>query len=203
MEDSYRTIDKPAQGMFRDRNSRFLAFGYPVRSVEEIDYMLNSLHKKYHDARHHCYAYRLGFKKDVFRMNDDGEPSGTAGKPIYNQLLSNDLTDILVVVVRYFGGTLLGTGGLINAYRSATTDMLSKALIVIKYVEDHYMLRFPYESLNMVMKLLKEEDLVPLQPVFDAQCTMEVAIKRGQSGRLAGRLSAIPGVVAESLQMTD
>ena len=113
--------------MFRDRNSRFLAFGFPVETMAEINDIIAGIRKKYHDARHHCYAYRLGHAKEIFRMNDDGEPSGTAGKPIYGQLLSYDLTNILVIVVRYFGGTLLGTSGLINAYRSATVDMLSKA----------------------------------------------------------------------------
>ena len=125
MDDSYKTLENPAEGIYREKGSRFLAFGYPVHNEEEIKIRVAALRKKYHDARHHCYAYRLGPAGETYRVNDDGEPSGTAGKPIYGQLLSNNLTNVLVVVVRYFGGTLLGTGGLITAYRSATSDMLA------------------------------------------------------------------------------
>jgi uncharacterized YigZ family protein len=203
MEDFYKSLEKPAEGIFRDRSSRFLAFGFPVEIIAEINDIVSEIRKKYHDARHHCFAYRLGHNKDIFRMNDDGEPSGTAGKPIYGQLLSYDLTNTLVIVVRYFGGTLLGTGGLINAYKSATADMLSKATFVTKFVEDHFRIGFPYEKLNAVMKVLKEENLVPIQPEFDAQCTMIIAIRRSLSDKLAGRLTGIPGLVTESLQMKD
>ncbi len=126
MDDSYKTLESPAEGTYREKGSRFLAFGFPVQNEEEIRNILASLRKKYHDARHHCYAYRLGTTGEAYRVNDDGEPSGTAGKPILGQLLSNNLTHVLVVVVRYFGGTLLGTGGLITAYRSATADMICK-----------------------------------------------------------------------------
>lgn len=203
MEDSYRTLEKPAEGIFRDRNSRFLAFGYPVRSTSEIIDILNGIKKKYHDARHHCYAYRLGFKKENLRMNDDGEPSGTAGKPIYGQLLAQDLTDTLVIVVRYFGGTLLGTSGLINAYRSATADMISNAIIVRRFVEDRFRLGFSYENLNVVMKILKEENLVPEEPVYDSQCALTIAVRRSLSERVTGRLKVISGMTIESLQMSD
>ena len=189
--------------MFRDRSSRFLAFGFPVETIVEINDIVSVIRKKYHDARHHCYAYRLGHRKELFRVNDDGEPSGTAGKPIYGQMLSYDLTNTLVIVVRYFGGTLLGTSGLINAYRSATIDMLSKATFVTRFIEDHFRLSFPYEKLNTVMKVLKEENLLPLQPIFDAQCTMIIAIRRSLSDSLSGRLSGISGLVTESLQMND
>jgi uncharacterized YigZ family protein len=126
MEDSYRTFEKPAEGFYRDRNSRFLAFAYAVESVEQVNEILALLRKKYHDARHHCYAYRINPEKEQYRMNDDGEPSGTAGRPIYNQLVSNNLINALIVVVRYFGGTLLGTRGLINAYKSAAGDAINK-----------------------------------------------------------------------------
>jgi uncharacterized YigZ family protein len=203
MTDTYKSLEKPAEGIFRDRGSRFLAFGFPVETTAEINDIIAVVRKKYHDARHHCYAYRLGTEMDLFRVNDDGEPSGTAGKPIYGQLLSCDLTNSLIIVVRYFGGTLLGTSGLINAYRSATTDMLSKATFITRFVEDHFRVSFPYEKLNTVMKVLKEENLMPFQPVFDARCTMIIAVRRSLSERLAGRLSGITGLTTESLQMKD
>jgi uncharacterized YigZ family protein len=203
MEDSYKTIEKPAEGSYRDRNSRFLAFGYPVQATTEINEIVLGVRKKYHDARHHCYAYRLGFTGETFRLNDDGEPSGTAGKPIYGQLISHDLTNTLVIVVRYFGGTLLGTSGLINAYRSATADMLSRAIVVTRFVEDHFRIFFPYEKLNGVMKVLKEESLVPDEPVYDVVCAMTLAVRKGLSPKLTGRLTGIAGLTIKSLQMSD
>jgi uncharacterized YigZ family protein len=203
MEDSFKTLEKPAEGIYRDRNSRFLAFGHPVRSVDEINDLINGLKKKYHDARHHCYAYSLGFENITYRVNDDGEPSGTAGKPIYGQILSYDLSNILVVVVRYFGGTLLGTSGLINAYRSATADMLNKASVVTRFVEDHYQLSFSYEKLNSVMKVLKEENLVPVLPVYDALCSMQIDVRRSKSDRILGRLSVISGMHTQPMQGDD
>jgi uncharacterized YigZ family protein len=203
MEDIYRSIEKPAEGIFRDRNSRFLAFGFPVRTVEEINEILAGIRKKYHDARHHCYAYRLGSDKDVFRMNDDGEPSGTAGKPIFGQLLSFDLTNTLVIVVRYFGGTLLGTSGLKNAYRSASADMLAHASLVTKYVEEGFRIRFPYDRLNAVMKILKEENLIPVQPDYNTLCSMNIIVRKSHSGILTTRLSGVPGLAYESIQIAD
>jgi uncharacterized YigZ family protein len=203
MEDSYRSLEKPAEGIFRDRNSRFLAFGYPVTSEDEVDDLLTGIRKHYHDARHHCFAFRLGVTKENFRMNDDGEPSGTAGKPIYGQLVTHDLTNTLAVVVRYFGGTLLGTGGLINAYRSATADMLSRANIITHYVEERYDIRFPYEKLNRVMKILKEEHIIPLQPDFNLQCTMQIAVRKNLSEKLVGVLRAIKGVAVETSELHD
>ena len=191
-DDTYRTLEVPAEGIFRDRNSRFLAFGFPVSTSEEISSIVEGIRKKYHDARHHCYAYRLGIAKDIYRMNDDGEPSGTAGKPIYAQLVSHDLTDTLVVVVRYFGGTLLGTGGLINAYRSATESMLSRATIIDKFVEDHFQIGFPYERLNAVMRILKDENVIPLHPEYASYCSMHLTIRKSLSEKVAARLSVIP-----------
>lgn len=197
MEDCYKSIEKPAEGFYRDRNSRFLSFGFPVSSVEEIHNVLDGIKRKYHDARHHCYAYELGFQQKIHRMNDDGEPAGTAGKLIYSQLVSHDLTDILAIVVRYFGGTLLGTNGLINAYRSATADMLSRAVIVQKYIEDRFIVSFPYASLNAVMKVIKEMNLVPLYPEYSTQCTMNIMVRKGLSARFTERLSLIHGVILE------
>jgi uncharacterized YigZ family protein len=203
MEDSYKTLRQPAEGQFRDRNSRFLAFGFPVENPAQANEILTGIRKKYHDARHHCYAWRIGVKPENSRMNDDGEPSGTAGKPIYNQIVSHNLTSVLVIVVRYFGGTLLGTGGLINAYKTATADMLSKAVVIEKFLESSYQLIFPYEKLSAVMKLLKEENLVPLEPVYEAACTMKVSVRQSLSHLVLERLSLIGEVKTESLQTED
>ncbi len=203
MEDTYRSLEKPAEGIFRDRNSRFLAFGFPVTSEDEVGILLAGIRKQYHDARHHCFAYRLGLNKEDFRMNDDGEPYGTAGKPIYGQLVSCDLTNTLAVVVRYFGGTLLGTSGLINAYKSATADMLSRASIITRYVEERYNVRFPHEKLNPVMKILKEGHIIPRQPDFDLQCAMQIGVRKSLSGKLVTALRAIKGVSVETIQLYD
>jgi uncharacterized YigZ family protein len=199
MEDSYRTLEKPAEGSYRSKGSRFIAFGYPVKNEEEIKRILAELKKKYHDARHHCFAYRLGSSKDIYRTNDDGEPSGTAGKPIYRQILSHDLTDILIVVVRYFGGTLLGTGGLIIAYKSAAADMLERAHIISMYVEDDIELDFPYQILNGIMKILNEESVVPRQTNFNTQCSIRIGIRKSLSEKLIKRFEAFPGLTYKSL----
>jgi uncharacterized YigZ family protein len=200
MEDTYRTIEKPAEGIYRDRNSRFLAFGYPVETTDQVHEILGKLKKKYHDARHHCYAYRIGPEKEAFRMHDDGEPSGTAGKPIYNQLVSHRLANVLIVVVRYFGGTLLGAGGLINAYRSAAGDMISKACVVDRYLVNRYHLSFPYEKLSLVMKVLKDENVVHTAPEYDVNCTLIAGVRRSLSDHVLGRLSLIGNLTAELIQ---
>jgi uncharacterized YigZ family protein len=203
MDDSYKTLESPAEGTYRDKGSRFLAFGFPVRNEEEIRNILASLRKKYHDARHHCYAYRLGSTGETYRVNDDGEPSGTAGKPIHGQLLSNNLTHVLVIVVRYFGGTLLGTGGLITAYRSATADMLSHARIIVRLVEVKVRLSFPYDMLNAVMKILKEESLAPGEADYNTMCTLVVKVRASSLDKLTGRVKIIAGLQCESLEMDD
>lgn len=199
MPDTYRTFEKTAEGFFRDRNSRFLAFGYPVISVDQVNEIVASLKKKFHDARHHCYAYRLGPEKEYYRMNDDGEPSGTAGKPIYNQIVSNDLMNVLIVVVRYFGGTLLGTGGLINAYRSAAADLIGKANLTTRFIENFCRLRFPYEKLYSVMKIIKDENLIIADAVYDLECMLRVAIRKSSLDAVLNKLSALDGVTSEML----
>jgi uncharacterized YigZ family protein len=203
MEDSYKTLEGPAEGTYREKGSRFLAFGFPVQNEEEIRNIVAGLRKKYHDARHHCYAYRLGPEGETYRVNDDGEPSGTAGKPIHGQLLSNNLTHVLVVVVRYFGGTLLGTGGLITAYRSATADMLSHAKFIVRLVEVKVRFCFPYDMLNSVMKILKEESLSPGEAEYNTMCTILVKVRASLLDRLTGRMKLITGLQCESLKMDD
>ncbi len=191
---SYRTIKKPSQGLFKDRGSKFLSFSWPVSAEDDINEKLGFLRGKFHDASHHCYAWRLGVEEQSFRANDDGEPSSTAGKPILGQIQKFELTNILVVVVRYFGGTLLGTGGLINAYREAAADALSKAEIVTRTVDQILDIRFPYSSLNMVMKVLNQEMASQVEQDFGDDCRIRVRVPLTKSGIMADRLNRIENV---------
>jgi len=176
MNDLYKTIASSSEGQFRDKGSRFLAFAYPVESEEEIREIIMEIRKRYHDARHHCFAWRLGPEMSLFRVNDDGEPSGSAGKPILGQLRSRELTDTMVVVVRYFGGTLLGVGGLINAYRTAASEALDRAPIIEKRVETLLHIEFGYQVMNQVMKLVKEYELGMAGQQFDTRCTLRARV---------------------------
>ena len=182
-DDTYRTLAAPSEGLYKEKGSKFLAFAYPVRTIDEVKGHLERLRKDYFDARHHCYAYILGPRKDAFRANDDGEPSGTGGRPIHGQLLSADLTDTLVVVVRYFGGILLGASGLANAYKTAARDAIDHATIVERTIDCRYRLSFAYEAMNDVMRILKDFDLKPEQPHYDLQCSLEVGIRQSLSVR--------------------
>ena len=167
MEDLYRTVEVVAEGLYKEKGSKFLAFVYPVATEEQIREIITGIKEKYYDARHHCYAWRLGAAKNHFRMNDDGEPSSTAGKPIFGQIQSFDLTNVLIVVVRYFGGTKLGVSGLINAYREAAADAIRNAVIVEKTVDEILRIRFSYLVLNDVMKVIKEENPEVLERNFE------------------------------------
>ena len=182
-DDTYKTLAAPSEGIYKEKGSKFLAFAYPVRSQEEIKAHLEQLRKDYFDARHHCYAYILGPRKDAFRANDDGEPSGTGGRPIHGQLLSADLTDTLIVVVRYFGGILLGASGLANAYKAAARDAIDHATIVEKNIDCRYRLSFAYETMNDVMRILKEFDLKPEKQDFNLDCSLEVSVRQSLSVR--------------------
>ncbi|GGG90982.1 hypothetical protein GCM10007415_26970 [Parapedobacter pyrenivorans] len=193
-EDTYRTIAAPAEGLFKDKGSKFIAYAYPLtdeKAVKEKVAVLKSMHPK---ARHHCWAYRLTPDRTIFRINDDGEPSGTAGRPILNTLLSYDVTNVLVVVVRYFGGTLLGVPGLIHAYKTATQEALAVADIVELTVNDVYRIAFGYEHLNAIMRIVKEENLTVLKQDFDNHCTMDVEIRQLQVARTLGRLEKVEGI---------
>jgi uncharacterized YigZ family protein len=192
--DSYKTISEESKGLFKDRGSKFLSFAFPINSEEQVKDILQSLRKEYHDARHHCYAYRMGVEAIHYRVNDDGEPSGTAGKPIYGQIMSFELTNILVVVVRYFGGTLLGTSGLINAYRNATKDCLSVAKIVNRNIQSRLEIHFPYENMSAVMKVLKDEDASILEQKFDNNCAIIINIRKTHFDILYDRLQKITHV---------
>lgn len=182
-DDTYKTIAAPAEGLYKEKGSKFLAFAYPVHNIEEIKVHLEQLRKNYFDARHHCYAYILGPNKDAWRANDDGEPSGTGGRPIYGQLLSADLTDTLIVVVRYFGGILLGASGLANAYKTAARDAIDHAKIIEKTIDCRYRLGFAYETMNDVMRILKDYDLKPEAQQYDMQCSLEVSVRQSLSVR--------------------
>jgi len=176
MIDLYKTIQSDSEGIFKDKGSKFLAFAYPVNSEKEIKEKLAALRKEYHDARHHCYAWRLEPEKTRYRANDDGEPSGSAGKPIYGQIVSRDLSDLLIVVVRYFGGTLLGVGGLINAYRSAASDALDHNRIIENKVYDLLRVEFEYERMNTVMKVIKDNRLEFEDQQFDMDCSLTLKV---------------------------
>lgn len=182
-EDTFRTLSAPSEGLYKEKGSKFLAFAYPVESEEEIKRHLENLRKIYYDARHHCYAYVLGAKQETYRANDDGEPSSTAGKPIHGQILSFGLTNVLIVVVRYFGGTKLGTSGLITAYKTAAADALGKASVVEKTVMRHYLICFPYERMNRVMRIVKELQLQVIGQDADTECRMKIAVRLSESDR--------------------
>jgi len=193
-DDTYLTIKAAAEGVFRDRGSKFLAFAYPITSDAEIKDIVTRLRVEHPKANHHCWAMRLGTDRSVFRINDDGEPSGTAGRPILNVLLSRDVTNVLVVVVRYFGGTLLGVPGLINAYKQAAMDALNNAAIIDKSVQDVYTLQFAHEQMNDVMRLVKENSLSVLIQQFDNLCTLQISIRKTKVNEVLGKLEKLQGV---------
>jgi uncharacterized YigZ family protein len=196
-DDTYRTIANSSEGIFKDRGSKFIAFAFPVTNEQEVKAHLATLRKEHFGANHHCYAFRLGADKQHFRANDDGEPSGSAGKPILGQLQSNDLTNVLIVVVRYFGGTLLGVPGLIAAYRGAAADAIAKASIIEKHVLEVYVLKFPYSVMNEVMKLLKEENAAQSGQDFQLECQLQFAIRKNDADRLCEALRKLEGVTCE------
>ncbi len=194
MEDTYKTISETAEGLFKDKGSKFISYIYPVTTEDEIREIIQTLKKEHHSARHHCYAWRLGYEKTHFRANDDGEPSSTAGKPILGQIQSFDLTNILIVVIRYFGGTLLGVSGLIHAYRNAALDAINQAEIVEKLVEQKLLIEFGYEVMNEVMKIFKDEKLPQVDPHFDLSCQIKTQIRLSELERIEEGLKKINGL---------
>ena len=196
-DDTFRTIKGPAEGLYKEKGSKFLAFAFPVRSVEEVKSHLDKLRKDYFDARHHCYAYILGATKEAWRANDDGEPSGTGGRPIYGQLLSADLTDTLIVVVRYFGGILLGASGLANAYKVAARDAIEHAEIIERTIDIRYRLQFEYALMNDVMRIIKEFGLVPRNQNFNLDCRLDVEVRQSQSVRFYDAIANLRAVKIE------
>ncbi len=192
VSDKYRSIDGPSTGIYKDNGSKFLAFAYPVTSVEQAMEHVQALKKEYFDARHHCYAYRIGHTGDIWRANDDGEPSSSAGKPILGQLLSSELSDILVVVVRYFGGVKLGIPGLIKAYKTSTADALSAATIIEKVATTPVTLEFGYESMNEVMKIIKNFSLAARNQRFDSICSITVDVPLNQVEKFENSFLTLP-----------
>lgn len=192
--DEYKTVVSEATGLYKEKGSRFLAFAYNVESAEEAKEKVREKQKEFHDARHHCYAWRLGPGDGETKVGDDGEPSGTAGRPILGQILSAGLTNIVVVVVRYFGGIKLGTGGLIVAYKEATADALRNADIEIRTFNARLKVSFPYLSMNGVMKALKDSSAKVLSQNFDTDCAMMLSVRIGDCDGLVARLKDVDGV---------
>lgn len=191
MIDEYKTIDNIGEGTYSEKRSKFLAFSHHVTSLEEIKDILQSYRKKYYDARHVCYAYMLGAERCVFRANDDSEPSSTAGKPILGQINSNELTDILIVVVRYYGGVNLGTSGLIVAYRTAAAEAIAHSCIVRKYVEEEITYKFSYVMMNDVMKVVKEMNPKIISQNYDNTCEIKLSIRQSKAEQLRSRLNKL------------
>lgn len=190
-DDSYQTIKNISEGVFRDKGSKFIAYAYPITSLDDSKTILSKLRNEHPKARHFCWALRLSPDRSIFKLNDDGEPAGTAGRPILNALLSADLTNIMVVVVRYFGGTLLGVTGLINAYKTATIEALQAHNTIVKTVNDIYRLNFGYLQMNAVMRVVKEEQLNVLEQQFDTSCILEFEVRKSQLTTVLGKLEKI------------
>lgn len=193
-EDTYKTITGIAEGIYTEKRSKFIAIAIPVRTIEEIKLHLDSYQKKYYDARHVCYAYMLGYERKNFRANDNGEPSGTAGKPILGQINSNELTDILIIVVRYFGGIKLGTSGLIVAYKAAAAEAIAAATLIEKTVDEDIIVSFEYPFMNDIMRIVKEEGPIILEQSYDMDCVMKLRIRRSMMPRLRARLDKVETV---------
>ena len=191
MSDTYLTIQDKSEGIYTEKRSKFLAFAHPVETIDEIKDLLTDYKKKYYDARHVCYAYMLGPERTDFRVNDDGEPSSTAGKPILGQINSRELTNILVVVIRYFGGVKLGTSGLIVAYREAAAEALSAAAVIEKTIEETVTFTFPYVMMNSVMRVVKELHPRIVEQKYDETCIITLAIKRSMAPMLEERLNKL------------
>lgn len=198
-EDSYKTIAKPAEGSYSEKRSKFLAYAFPVQDEQEVKQRLAEIQKKHWDARHHCYAYILGAHKDAYRLNDNGEPSGTAGRPIYGQLLSKDVTNTLVIVVRYFGGIKLGVSGLQNAYKVAAREALDAAVIEERTVQETYRVTFEYVKMNDIMQILKDPEVQVLDRQSYMQCIYTISVRQREADRITGALRKVPMTTVESL----
>ncbi len=198
--DQYKTLEQPANGIYKEKGSKFISYAFPVYSEEEIKTHVDELKKKYYDARHHCFAFMLGMDGKRFRANDDGEPSGTAGKPILGQLKSHELTNLLVVVIRYFGGTKLGTSGLIHAYREATIDAINNGQIVEKTVNDLYRVTFDYGVMNDIMKIMKDEQPDIKKQDFNLRCMIEWSCRQSNVESIVNKLNKVESTEVEYIQ---
>ena len=191
MTDEYQTIKTTGEGYYTEKRSKFLAFAHHVETVDEVKELIAAYRKKYYDARHVCYAYMLGAERTDFRANDDGEPSSTAGKPILGQINSNELTDILIVVIRYYGGVNLGTGGLIVAYKTAAADAIAHSQIEERQVEEIVSYTFTYPMMNDVMRIVKEMNPRIISQTFDNTCELKMSIRKSESDQLRARLKKL------------
>ena len=196
-EDQYRTISGSSKGVYKEKGSKFIAIARPVDSLDNVRSQLEQIRKQYHDARHHCYAYKIGKDSPEIRYNDDGEPSGTAGKPIFGQIESFGLTNLLIVVIRYFGGVKLGTGGLIQAYRSAARDALEGATIITNTIKLSFSVNFPYEVTSEVMRIIQEEDLEIIDQQFTHKTFLTLLIRKLKFQRVVDRFFSIDGINQE------
>lgn len=197
--DSYKTIKLRSSGTFKEKGSKFIAEAWPVTDQDQINSILEETRKTYHDAKHHCYAYLLGIEGLTWRANDDGEPSGTAGRPILGQIRSFGLTNVLIVVTRYFGGTLLGVSGLINAYKTAAASALENAEIIDHIIHEFYEIRYPYAAMNSVMKIIREEDIKQSEHSFDLECRIVIGFRTSARERIIDRISRIEGLTCRLL----
>jgi uncharacterized YigZ family protein len=201
--DTYLTISSVSEALYKDKGSKFYAFAYPVQTVEQIKEILAEKRKEYYDARHVCYAYMLGYERNIFRANDDGEPSGTAGRPILGQINSSNLTDILIIVVRYFGGTLLGTSGLIQAYKTSAAEAIAAATIEERIVEKTFVSKFGYQDLNAVMRIMKDFDLAIVNQIQEMDCTLYFRIRLGDIERVKDRFDKLDFVSFEEEEIKN
>ncbi len=192
-DDTFLTVLSPSQGLYKEKGSKFISYLFHVESEDEVKEHLAKIKKEHHDARHHCYAYIFGKEGENWRANDDGEPSGTGGKPILGQIKSNEITNVLIIVVRYFGGTLLGVSGLANAYKTAAADAIANANIEQHVIHESWRIEFPYSSMNDVMKILKEENIGQSDHKFDMECVMTIKPRQSDSSRLLEKFSLIEG----------
>ncbi len=199
--DTYKTIVKPSEEIiFKDRGSKFLAYAYPLTNEDKVKEIVEELKKSHHKARHWCYAWQLGVEKVTFRVNDDGEPNNSAGQPIYGQILSKELTNVLVVVVRYFGGTKLGVGGLVNAYKTAAQLTLDASEVIEKTIDIHFKLVFDYPYMNNVMRIVKEYDLRLIQQKMEMNCEFEIAIRKNEAKKMEQVFSELRHVKITKIQ---
>jgi uncharacterized YigZ family protein len=202
-DDSYLTIESPSTGLYKDKGSKFIGLAFPVFGEDEIKTLLLEVKNKYFDAHHHCYAWALGIDHEQFRVNDDGEPSGTAGRPIYGRIKAAGLTNILIVVIRYFGGTKLGVRGLINAYKEASQDAINQAVVMSRTRRNVYRISFPYGSMNEVMKILKDFDLPQSEHRFDLSCQLIFSVRQSLSEQVTISLKKLQEVEVQYLSTED
>jgi uncharacterized YigZ family protein len=198
--DTYKTIKSPAEGLYKEKGSRFVSVAIPISEVESVKIIIDKIRKEHREARHHCYAYIIGHDRNTWRVNDDGEPSGTAGRPIMGQINSFGLTNLIIVVSRYFGGTLLGVSGLINAYRKSAESALQNAEIIERTLQEYYEIAYPYAVMNDVMKILKDESIEQSKQSFALECRILINFRVSAKEKILHRLSRIEGLESRYIE---